>query len=321
MIDLANNAWNRESLYAKAQLYVEQMENSEPSDWKFGLWSAFSLEFFLRATLANISPVLLADTKNWRNLTYALGHPSTKIGFNPISISTKEVLERLSELVPEFTKEIAGFCSQHISKRNAELHSGESIFMNSKTSDWLPKYYQATDILLKSMHKDIKDIFNNPSYVESLITSLKDEAAKLVKKDIDAFSQVWSSKSDEEKEKLKLQATAWAIKQIGHRVECPSCKLTAILQGSPIGNVTTDINEDADEVIQYQFMSPVSFECIACGLKISGYSKLSTCGLGEPFKNTITFTPAEYFELYTEDDLHEAKAEVEQRYYQPDFNE
>ena len=26
-------------------------------------------------------------------------------------------------------------------------------------------------------------------------------------------------------------------------------------------------------------------------------------------------------ELYTEDDLHEAKAEVEQRYFQPDFNE
>ncbi|MDU4393495.1 MAG: hypothetical protein E7I55_05845 [Acinetobacter ursingii] len=314
-----NSAWNVDSLYAKAQLYIEQMEKNDPNDWQFGLWSTFSLEFLLRAALANISPTLLADAKNWRNLTYSLGHPSTKIAFSPVSISTKEVLDRLSELMPEFNKEVLGFCSHHITKRNAELHSGDPIFARNKTADWLPRYYQATDILLKSINRSLSDVFGNSAYVESLIISLKDEAAKSVKTDIVAFSKVWLSKSYEEKEKLKLQATTWAIKQIGHRVECPACTITAILHGSPIGNVITDINED--EVIQYQFMSPTSFECIACGLKIFGYSKLSVCGLGEPFKNTTTFTPAEYFELYTEDDLHEAKAEVEQHYFQPDFNE
>ncbi len=91
-------------------------------------------------------------------------------------------------------------------------------------------------------------------------------------------------------------------------MNCPSCNSKALLQGIPSGTVTTEVS--GEEVIQRQTLLPSSFKCIACGLHISGLSKLSACGLGNAFNEKSTYTAAEFFNLYTEDEL-----------YEPDFNE
>lgn len=317
-----NNPWSSDSLFAKSLTYLEQMEASIADQWQFGLWSSLSLELLARAALSNISPVLLADSKNWRNITFALGNAPTAKKFNAISISTKEVLARLTELLPEFTEEMAGFCSKHTDDRNAELHSGEVIFGQNGTSRWLPRFYQSCDILLKSMGKSLEDFVSDANNAKSLIQSLSDDASKSVKQDISAHSKVWSNKSDSDKNDSILQARTWATRQSGHRVECPSCNSVALVHGSPVGAVSTEINDKEDEVIQRQSMLPSSFECIACGLKIAGFSKLSACGLGDTFSAKTIYTPAEYFELYTEDEMQEARDEAEASYtYEPDFNE
>lgn len=323
MVDkTTENPWEADSLFAKSLIYLEQMEASIADEWQYGLWSSLSLELLARAALSNISPVLLADSKNWRNITFALGSAPTAKKFNPVSIPTKEVLARLTELLPEFTEEMAGFCSKHTDDRNAELHSGEVIFGKNGTSRWLPRFYQSCDILLKSMGKTLEDYVSNVSHAESLIKSLSDDAAKSVRQEISAYSKVWSNKPEEEQSDAIHQAKTWATRQSGHRVKCPSCSSVALLHGAPVGAVATEINYEDDEVIQRQSMLPSSFECIACGLKISGYSKLSACGLGDTFSAKTTYTPAEYFELYTEDELQQARDEVEASYtYEPDFNE
>src|SRR5215213_3362116 len=102
--------WSEETLFTKAVLYVERMESHTADDWQFGFWSALSLELLARAALAHISPVLLADGKEWHNLVHALGHAPTTKKFSPTSVGTKDVFARLNELVPEFNIEISGFC-------------------------------------------------------------------------------------------------------------------------------------------------------------------------------------------------------------------
>ncbi len=311
------NPWSSESLYAKSQLYIEQMESGIADQWQYGLWSALCLELLSRSALAHISPVLLADSKNWRNLTHAMGKAPTARKFTPISISTKEVLARLTELDPKFTEEVAGFCSQHLERRNAELHTGETIFTEIGTSQWLPKFYQACKLLLESMDKSLSEFVCDSSQAQALVDSLEDAAAKAVAQDINAHAKVWSNKGETDKETALLQATTWATRHSGHRVECPSCKAPALLQGNPTGAVTTEIQED--EVIQRQTMLPSAFECIACGLKISGFSKLSACNLGDAFSGKTIYSAAEFFELYTEEELDEARSEIPD--YEPDFNE
>jgi hypothetical protein len=314
---VASHAWSAEALFTKAALYAERMGEQPPDDWQFGFWSALSLELLCRAALANISPVLLADNKEWHNLLHALRLEQTAKKFTPTSISTKEVIARLSELVPTFTKELAGFCSQHAERRNAELHSGELAFTAIGTASWLPLYYATVQALLVAMGKELKDFVADAAGAQAMIDSREDAAAKAVQQDISAHAKVWSNKNDEEREAALAQATAWATRQTGHRAKCPSCGSPALVQGTPSGAVATTIADD--DVVQRQAVLPSMFECIACGLRISGLSKLVAAGLGDAFTEKSTYTAAEFFGLYTEDELAEARQEGPE--YEDDFNE
>ncbi|WP_454834351.1 hypothetical protein [Rahnella aceris] len=323
-VQVQGHPWSSESLYSKSILYVGKMQAAQVDDPDFGLWSSLSLEFLARAALSSISPVLLADSHSWRNVHYALGMEVTKSGFSPSSIGIKEVFARINELRPSFTAEILGYCSQHIERRNVELHTGEMAFTSLNSSVWLSKYYKSCDILLNIMSRNLEDFFELPESVKSAIESLNDETGKSVRQDINAYKKVWNDKSDEEKENSKGQAAIWSTRQSGHRITCPACNSTALLQGTAASVVKTITNDENDEVIQKQSMLPSAFECVACGLKINGYSKLNACGLGDAFTKTTTYTIPEFYNLYTEDDIEEARREGEAAattQYEEDFND
>jgi hypothetical protein len=297
------------------------MERYTASEWQFGLWSSLALELIARAALANISPALLASRDDWRNIHHALGNSSTKKGFTPKSATTKEVLSILKELLPDFNDELRDFCIVHCARRNAELHSGEGAFMELGTSAWLGKFYASCEGFLRSMGRKLDDIFRDPITAQAMIAALLDTAAKAVAQEIQAHQRVWKEKSPDEQRLASEQAATWATRYAGHRVICPACRSAALIKGSGQGAVTTVIDEEEDEVVQKQTMLPSSFECVACGLKISGLSKLSACGLGDAFTASSTFSPAEFFELHTDEELDEARAAHPEPEFEEDFNE
>ena len=167
------------------------------------------------------------------------------------------------------------------------------------------------------MGKTLDDLFKDPSEAEAMISLLKETAAKAVQRDIKAHEQVWQKKIPDEKDAALARATTWATRQAGHRVKCPACGSPSLVQGSPQGTVTTKVVED--QIVQTQGMLPSSFECVACDLRISGLSRLTACGLGDAFTATSSYWAADYFMLYTEQDLAEARAEIPEP--EEDFNE
>jgi len=313
------HAWSSEALFNKALLYVGEMQRHTADDWQFGFWSSLSLELLARAALAHVSPTLLAERRDWRNTYHALGHAATKKGFIPSSITTSEVLSILQELLRDFTKELDDFCASHCARRNAELHSGEGVFADLGTSAWLPKYYATCGVFLRSMGKSLGDLFDDPKTAEEMVVSLQDSAAKAVAKDVGAYRQVWGNKNPDEQKASLAQATAWATRHSGHRVPCPACGSPALIHGSSQGVVTTQVGEDV--IVQKQTMQPSAFQCIACGLKIFGFSKLSACGLGDAFTATSRSSPAEFFGLHTDEELEEASEKSLEPEGEEDFNE
>lgn len=314
----AQHAWSSEALFSKALLYVEEMEEYTADDWQFGLWASLSLEMVARAALSHISPTLLANRKDWRNIHHALGHPATALGFVPTSVMTTEVLSILKVSVPGFTNELFEACITHCVRRNAELHSGEEAFAGLGTSSWLPHYYASCKVLLESMGKSLGDLFGNSAEAEKLAASLKDTAAKAVDQDIKAHRSAWEARAPADRTASLAQATSWASRHTGHRTRCPACNSPSLIHGSSHGAVTTEVGED--EVVQKQTMLPSSFECVACNLRISGISKLSACGLGDAFTATTKVSVAEFFGLHTDQELEEAKAAGEPQ-WETDFNE
>ncbi len=77
------HGWSKDALLAKAQRYSELMLAYPHDDWRFAFWSTLLLELLARAALSHISPVLLADPKDWNNAYHALGFSPKASKFAP----------------------------------------------------------------------------------------------------------------------------------------------------------------------------------------------------------------------------------------------
>jgi hypothetical protein len=284
------------ALFNKAERYVQHMSAHDSDEWEYALWSSLALEFLARAALANVSPALLAEAdKSWASLYHSLGFTPTEERFTPKSIIVSETFRRLTAILPTFTKELENFGILHIGRRNSELHSGEAAFDGVKGSAWQPRFYQTCEVLLSSMGMTLQDFVgeNEAKVAQKLITAAADDSAKAVKGEVEAHKKVWQAKPEKEREKLIAQAAVWAIRQTGHRVECPSCTSNALVVGEPVAPPVQRLNDG--EITETQEHLPNHFECIACGLKVTGLSRLAVVGLGDRYKKTHIYNAAEYY--------------------------
>lgn len=295
--------WSKDALFSKAQRYVETMMEKEHSDWEFGFWSALTLEMLVRASISNISPTLVADGKDWNNILYAVGTVPNQQKFTPKSADISDLLKRTENLFPNFTREMLNFCIAHINKRNSELHSGALPFEGVGSSSWLPMFYSVSKVLVESMDETLDSLLGREvaEEAEVHIVALLDESANSVKGTINAHKTIWDEKSDEERANLIKQAELLSTRHHGHRVQCPACNSVALIQGRSTGAPKTTVNDGG--IIEKQTMLPASFECVACGLKIIGYSKLVACGLGNTYVSTNHYDAVDYFEIDVEEEM------------------
>lgn len=302
--------WDSQSLLLKARLFAEVMQEHPKDDWRYVLWSTFVLELLSRCVLSGFSRVLLADSNDWNNLIYSIGIEPKAKKFQPKSVPVTVVFKRLHVLVPEFTAELEGFCAGHMARRNNELHSGSAPMVSIQTSAWLPTYFKACAVLLAASGEDLASLFgkDEASVARQMIAAADDKSAKAVMKSVQAHVTVWKAKDQSEQQQLRAKAEVWASRHDGHRVDCPACMSSGVLIGSPISAPIQSIN--GDEISETQQYLPERFECIACGLRVGGFSQLNAIGLGDTYKATFTYDAADY---YTPDDVYGE--------FEPDFNE
>ena len=312
-IERTAHEWSKEALFSKAQRHVEKMMEKDPSDWEFGFWSALALEMMVRASISNISPVLVADGKDWNSILYAVGREPNQSKFTPKSAVISDLLNRAESLFPDFTREMLNFSISHMNNRNSDIHSGALPFDDVGSSTWLPLFYSVCKVLVKHSDETLENLFGEEMAREAdtQISALLDENAQSVKGTINAHKIIWNEKDDEEKTKLVKQAELLAIRQQGHRVKCPACESNALIHGSSSGAPKTNVTEDG--ISEKQSMLPTSFECTACGLKVLGLSKLVACGLGDTYTSTNHYDAVEYFQI-------DIEGEFEARMYE-DNNE
>ena len=300
--------WSSDALLAKAQKCAESLAGLTRDDWRFGLWSAFVLELLLRAALSKVSPTLLAaaDRGEWQQLVFALGQTPTASKFVPRSIPTREVMVRLKAIYKEFTPELESGCVKILEARNEELHTGSTPFISTGASSWLSGYYAACERLLTILGTDLEYVFGEEAdAARALMKASQDHSAKVIKKTIHDHWKAWNDFDTEEQEVLEKQAAVWATRHEGHRVPCPACQSIALVFGSPAGAPRRTLSES--EVTEKQDFLPAKFECVACGLKISGLSHLTAAGIGDGFTSTKVYEASELYaqEPEFEDDFNE----------------
>jgi hypothetical protein len=294
MVSKTPHEWSTGSLLAKAQRYAMKMHEQSRENWEFGFWSALCMEMIVRAAVARSSPALLADGKDWTNIAHAIGVKSSAAKTLPKSIDITDAVGRAQALYPAYTRELGNFSVLHVQRRNAELHSGALAFDDIGTS-WLPQFYASCEPLLAAAGSSLTLMFGDAeaATANTLIQALKDDAAKAVQGTIHAHQTIWQEKNEADRQALADQAASFATRWAGHRVICPACGSPALVHGTAAGaNV---VSMENDLIVTKTTMLPSSFECKACALKISGYSKLSACGLGGTYTSASNYDPVEYF--------------------------
>lgn len=287
--------WSKDALLAKAQRYAEQMDDTEQDDWRFLLWSTLTLELLARAALAHISPVLLAEGRDWNNVYFALGHEPRVAKFTPRSIDISSVLAHLRDSVAGLDSRLERFAWLHMQRRNEELHSGALMLDDIKSSSWLPTFYETCAALLDSIGEDLQTLFDGTTVEAAyqMINAARDQSAKAVKGTIAKHQEIWGKKGEEEHRRLSAQSAIWATRHGGHRVQCPACHSHALVTGQPAAPPQRSLQDDM--IVTRQSFAPVRFECIACGLKILGLPQLLASGVGDNYTTTATYDPADYY--------------------------
>ncbi len=289
-------AWDPEALYDKAERYIQQAHGLDKDSWDYALWTSLSLELLARAALSNVHPAFLAEPdKVGSSLASALGFPPFEKKFSPKSIAVSEVFRRLTNLLPDFQVEHESFGIQHTGRRNAELHSGELAFDGLRGATWQPRFYETCQVLLASMGKTLEAFVgaDEARAAATMIAAAADESAKAVQGDVEAHRKVWGGKEEAEQAMQAARAELWATRQAGHRVICPACGSRALVSGGPVAPATRKLENDV--ITERQEYLPTHFECVACGLKINGLSRLAVIGLADRYSNTQEYDAAEYY--------------------------
>jgi hypothetical protein len=295
--------WDQKSLWDKARLFMEKASKVDKSSSEFGLWSAMGLELLARAAIAKISPTLLADPdKDHRHLLHVLGLGS---GAAPKSIAMSQVLALCKSLINSFTEDEHKIATALINRRNEELHSGSAAFAEFRTQQWISGFYRCCKILAESQGESLLTLFGGDEAKGAEVVLLETQGivAAKAKEQISAHRRVYENKDKAEQDKLTALANEQSdilSHQKHHRVKCPACASTATVQGDPFGPALVENTET--EVVVRQSVMPTKFQCLACGLKLSGYGELMSAGVADHFTHRTNVSPEDYYGLVDPED-------------------
>lgn len=292
-------SWEGDPLWAKAKLYLERAFDESRDDPMFGLWCSFAVEILARAALASVSPTLLAEPDpDHKFLLHALNRGSEKTPHR--SIATVKVFELCRILFDDFSESDRIAAMALANRRNDELHTGNPAFEQYPSKYWLVSFYRICRSLTSGMGESLESLFgiDEAKVARQILDETQNEVKQRIQSKVAAHKKVFEDKTAGEQ-----QAAAESAKEQGerlsrerhHQVSCPACGCVATVQGEAFGKEQVILQDESVKVRQP--VSPRSFSCPACGLKLQGYAEIDAAQLGGLYTRTTEYSPEDYYGL------------------------
>jgi transcription elongation factor Elf1 len=187
--------------------------------------------------------------------------------------------------------------------RNEELHSGGLPF-ETLPKDWLSRFYSTCHVFLSFQKRSLLDFLGEDEAVAAkrMIEASQQQVLEKVRKSISAHKTTFEEKNPKEKKALlgKSDSSAKLMAyQGGHRVTCPACGAKSWVTGEKVRGQETKFEKT--QIVERTAMLPTRFECIACGLKLTGHAELHVAGIGGQFTRSRSYDPFSYYaDMYEE---------------------
>jgi hypothetical protein len=291
-------SWSTEALAGKAQLYVERGLDAKDDALK-AWWFHFAVEPMLRAMVATINPVLLADPRSIEGLLAAAEDKESESAVVRVR-GVKELIE-LALRLDSFSPELQDAASRLVVRRNAECHGVSAAFEGLAEEEWMPDFLMLATAFCGECGLELA-AFVGPGYAET--------AAELAEKTV----------AEAEAEVAKLIAAAkrrpvgdgqvpeWTMAEmtsgeVRWRVKCPACGKQGLMSGGRVH--VAEARFDGDELSQQVTVAGRNFDCPHCQLELQGTAQLVAAGLKA---TTTTYDWLDPYEALGLDPVEEASS-------------
>jgi hypothetical protein len=264
-------SWSTEAFIGKARLYVERGLDAEDDALK-AWWFHFAVEPMLRAMVATIHPVLLADPRSIETLLAAAGDEESDNAVARVR-GMKELIE-LALRLDSFTPEVQDAASRLVVRRNAECH-GPSAAFEDLEEEWMPDFLMLATAFCDECGLELVE-FIGAGYAETAadlakktVAEAEAEVAKLI-----AAAKKRPVDDDGTPEWTMIEKTSGEVRW---RVKCPACEDTGIMSGGRVH--VAEARFDGDELSQQVTVAGRHFTCPHCRLELEGTAQLVAAGL------------------------------------------
>ncbi len=292
--------YDHEALWSKAKVFLNRAMDPGPgrSFDEQALWASAALELLGKASLARVSPLLIAEpTEEGANILIATGLIEGTAQFTSVSAST--VFKRCQRAFRPFS---ASDAQKFAAARNEYLHGSGIGFMTLAPQAWWPRYWALAVILVTAQDREIGNLVgpdrvqvveahlaqnakNVEHRTEALISRARQRLAQYRAGTLPARIQMeWQSNPDLT---ISLAYSTAAA--------CPACGETGTLEGDDGSDMSYeyDYDEETGDVVGAWARVNVPaeyFSCSTCHLVLDGYELIEQASLPDTFE-TIDDNP------------------------------
>jgi hypothetical protein len=274
-------------LIGKARVYFERAESvAEADDDAFAVWLLLGLEFLLRAPLAKVNPMLLADP-NGDALMHAAGFPGGLDSKEPKSIQAATVISRLRRIIEAFTAAREDDATILTALRNRELHTSEAVLASIDIALWLPRFTRVADIICTHLGLDATDVVGKEvmDHGRALVDAEDKKLAHEIATRI-ATAKAFAGQLTGTEVHDRWEAARESRRYPALVVDCPACGHEVALDLELVR--TTNERLDDGEILRDAILVARGLHCPVCGLTLASTAEVSAAGLSQQHTRTET---------------------------------
>jgi hypothetical protein len=279
--------WDYDALIGKARVYFERAESvAEADDDAFAVWLLLGLEFLLRAPLAKVNPMLLADPTG-DAVMHAAGFPGGPDAKEPKSIQATTVILRLRRIIEAFTAAREDDATILTALRNRELHTSEAVLESIDIALWLPRFTRVADVICTHLGLEATDVVGKEVMDQgrALVDAEDKKLAHVIATRI-ATAVAFAGQLTEAEVHDRWETGRNSRQYPAFVVDCPACGHNVALDLEPVR--TTNERLMDGEILRDIILVARGLRCPVCGLALASTAEVSAAGLSQQHTRTET---------------------------------
>lgn len=282
--------YDHEALWTKAKLFLNRaMDDDVRSFDEQALWATLALELLAKASLARVTPALIADpSEDGVNLLIASGLVEGNPKF--VSVRAKTIFSRCQRAFKPFNaKEAETFTSA----RNQYLHDSGMGFATIPPRAWWPRYWSLVIVLVAALEKDLEDLvgYDRKDVVDNHLAqntkNIEHRTETLIERAKLRLSQF---KSGSLPAKVAAEFRPGFDRTAGLKYRepqvCPACGESGTIEGEDV--LSSDIEYEQIDDFDYEARVQVTvgsayFSCPTCQLVLDNYELIIQAELPDEF--------------------------------------